>query len=83
VKRKFKCKDLAALLAPNSRAKVANMTDWILNKIAEPSSFLAIAFVCILGAAIGAYEKDKIREWAFGAFALFCIGVAAILHKLS
>ena len=62
---------------------MAKVIDWILDKIAEPSTFIAIALVCFLGAAIGAYEKDKIREWAFGGFALFCFGVAAILHKMS
>ena len=59
------------------------MTDFILNKIAEPSAFLLIACVCFIGAALGAYEKDKLREWVFGGYALFCLGVAAILHKLS
>jgi hypothetical protein len=54
-----------------------------MRNIATPSVFLIIALVCFLGAAIGAYEKDKVREWAFGGFALFCLGIAAILHKLS
>jgi uncharacterized membrane protein YfcA len=54
-----------------------------LEKISDPASFLIAAFVCFIGAVLGAYEKDKTREWIFGGFTLFCLAVAAILHKLS
>ena len=59
------------------------MINWILDIISEPSTFLVIAVGSFIGAGLGTYEKDRVREWAFGAFSIFCLAVAALLHKLS
>ena len=34
------------------------ITDWLLDKLAEPGTFLAIAGICVVGAVLGELQKD-------------------------